>query len=374
MEFSVNRSFFLEKITNASYAISPNSPSPAYGGILIYVHPDHLTLTAQDSTTAIVIEVYEGELNQLSISETGHAIVEAHYLIEIIRRMSGERIHLVSVGDNMVQVNDDTGKFNLVTLPMDRYQLPDIKKPETEMTVSLENIRKTIEQVSYCASVKDARTVLQGVNFRTQDSSIVTACTDSYRMAMNTIDAEFDQEFNITIPVRVLQDVLKIFKNNEEQIHVYLNRRKIQFVAEKTLIQSVLYDGTFPNVIAIVPKNFKSVMEVDAPMLIPYLERTVLFKIQGVPEVRFALDEKGIQIRSRSEEIGNADQEFYEFFYEGDPMNLSLNGQYLLDAIKALKTSGKIRMEFTGELSPIKITDPENSSLIMIVVPMRSSY
>ncbi len=374
MEFTINRLFFLEKISNVSHAISPHSPSPSYSGILIHVHPDHLTLTCQDSNMAIITDIYKGELNQLMIAENGSLIVEAKYLIEIVKRMGGERIHLETTGENMLQVSDDTSKFNLVTLPDDRYVLPDVKKPETELKISLENLRKTVEQVAYASSEKDARTVLMGINFRSEDSRIITAATDSYRMAMNAVDGVFEDEFNVTIPVRALQEVSRIFKNDEEMIRINLNRRKIQFVSDKTLIQSTLYDGTYPNVTAIVPKEFKSMMEADATMLIPVLERTTLFKTQGIPEVRFNLSEKGIQISAQSEEIGNADQEVYEVYYEGPQIRLSVNGSYLLDAIKALRTMGKVRLQFTGELSPIKITDPENEQLTMIVVPMRSSY
>lgn len=58
MEFFINRSYFLNKITNVSHAISPNSPNPSYSGILIFLHPDMIHLTAQDSTMAIVTEIH----------------------------------------------------------------------------------------------------------------------------------------------------------------------------------------------------------------------------------------------------------------------------------------------------------------------------
>lgn len=374
MEFFINRSYFLNKITNVSHAISPNSPNPSYSGILIFLHPYMIHLTAQDSTMAIVTEIHPGELNQLRIESTGHMIVDAKYLIEIIRHMGGKNIHVMTVGDNMIQVSDENSKFNLFTLELERFALPDIKRPENEIKISLKNIRTTVDQIAYATSEKDARTMLMGVNFRSDGKRIITAATDSYRMALNYIDGEFSQNFNVTVPVRALQEAARIFKNDDDIIQIFVNKRKIQFVSDRTLIQSTLYDGTFPDIAAVIPKNFKSMMELDASMIIPVIERGILFKDDGVAELRMNLSEKGIQIYSGASTIGNADQQVYEVFYQGEELRMAVNGEYLLQAIKALKTLGKVRIDFTGVITPFKVSDPENKDMTMLVVPMRSSY
>lgn len=131
-----------------------------------------------------------------------------------------------------------------------------------------------------------------GVNFRSDGKRIITAATDSYRMALNYIDGEFSQNFNVTVPVRALQEAARIFKNDDDIIQIFVNKRKIQFVSDRTLIQSTLYDGTFPDIAAVIPKNFKSMMELDASMIIPVIERGILFKDDGVAELRMNLSEK----------------------------------------------------------------------------------
>ena len=166
---------------------------------------------------AIVTEIHPGELNQLRIESTGHMIVDAKYLIEIIRHMGGKNIHVMTVGDNMIQVSDENSKFNLFTLELERFALPDIKRPENEIKISLKNIRTTVDQIAYATSEKDARTMLMGVNFRSDGKRIITAATDSYRMALNYIDGEFSQNFNVTVPVRALQEAARIFKNDADR-------------------------------------------------------------------------------------------------------------------------------------------------------------
>ena len=44
---------------------------------------------------------------------------------------------------------------------------------------------------------------------------------------------------------------------------------------------------------------------------------------------------------------------------------------YMLDAIKALGCE-KVLIEFSGFMKPIKVSNPEDASVLMILVPIRS--
>lgn len=376
MEFSINRSFFLERVSDVARAISPHSPSPVYSGIYIIAHEDHLTLIGTDTALTIITEIYPGELNSLSIESAGSLIVESRMLLEILRKMSGERIVLEQTGERMVQLSDEQGKYNLVIFSPSEYKVPDIKKPEINFRIKIGALKKILGSVAYAASEKDARTVLMGVNFETQDEKIQVTATDSYRMAIDKIDAEFDEAFKVTIPVRTLNEVTRIVDGeDDEMIDVWLNRRKIQFVYDKTLIQSTLHEGTYPDVSRIIPRKAVYTMEVEAGTLISFIDRSTLFRnSSNIAEVRLNLDTDRIRIESQSETAGKADQELFDLLCEGAPINLSVNGVYLLEALRALHTQGKVRLEFAGELLPVKITSEEDENLLMIVVPMRSTY
>lgn len=57
--------------------------------------------------------------------------------------------------------------------------------------------------------------------------------------------------------------------------------------------------------------------------------------------------------------------------YEGEDISLTCNGTYMLDAIKALGCE-KVLIEFSGFMKPIKVSNPEDASVLMILVPIRS--
>lgn len=374
MEFTINRSYFLDKLNAVARAISPHSPLPVLSGLLIQVKSDQIVLTGSDNSMIITTVMTPGELSQLQIQEPGDAVLEARYLIEVIRRMSGEQIHFETLDEKVAQVSNSSGKFQLVLIQGQQYPPLDLSRPETELTVPLALLKDISEQISYAASEKESRQVLMGINFNAEDGKLYASATDSYRMARKIADLDSRENFSITVPAKGLLEVIRALDSEGENVEIFLNRRKAQFISGKTTVQLQLYDGTFPDVSKIIPQKFIATLEVDSSSLTPILERAILFKSSSVAEVRFELSESVIRITCESRDIGSSDQILDESFYQGEPLRLSINGQYILDAIKGLKTDGKIRMGFTGTLKPIRITKEDDDSLVMVVVPMKSSH
>ena len=52
-------------------------------------------------------------------------------------------------------------------------------------------------------------------------------------------------------------------------------------------------------------------------------------------------------------------------------MRLVFNGTYLSEAVKGLG-GDKARIEFVGEAKPAKIISPDDDSIVMVIVPVRS--
>ena len=59
----------------------------------------------------------------------------------------------------------------------------------------------------------------------------------------------------------------------------------------------------------------------------------------------------------------------YIFGY-GDELTIGFNAKYLMDAINAIQMK-EIRFAFQDELSPSRITPPEDEKTLAVVMPMR---
>ena len=324
MHFSIDRKYFYEKLSVVSRAISVFSPLPALSGICIDVKSDQIILTGSDSNVSIRSTIVRGELNQLDIDSTGSIVIESKYLLEIIRKMDCTMVELELVDYSLVRISSDNGQFNL-----------------------------------------------NGVNFKASNNTLYCSGTDSYRLARKVLPLQINHEFNITIPSKSLNEVVRSINEDEESIHIYVDSKKAQFIFDKTIIQTRLIDGTFPDVDRIIPTSFISSMVIDSKELAGVIDRTNFIRNEKIHLIKLECSSEITRIKTSSSEIGNSDEVLTNCEYTGEDITLSCNGTFMLDAIKALN-SEKVKLEFSGLMKPIKIYDPEDDSVIMVIVPIRS--
>lgn len=194
--------------------------------------------------------------------------------------------------------------------------------------------------------------------------------TDSYRLARKTIELNSSQDFNITIPSKSLTEVVRSV-SDDDTIDIYADSKKAQFVFDKTIIQTRLIDGTFPDVQRIIPTSCVSKMLVDSYEIAGTIDRTNFIRNDKVHLIKLECSTAETHVKTYSSEIGNSDEVLTKCEYEGEDISLTCNGTYMLDAIKALGCQ-KVLIEFSGFMKPIKVSNPEDASVLMILVPIRS--
>ncbi len=86
--------------------------------------------------------------------------------------------------------------------------------------------------------------------------------------------------------------------SDSDSIDIFADRRKIQFVFGKTIIQSRLLDGTFPPVDRIIPTEFVSRLTVDTQELFRAIDRTNFMKNDNVHLIKLDCSEQAVRIRS----------------------------------------------------------------------------
>ena len=74
-------------------------------------------------------------------------------------------------------------------------------------------------------------------------------------------------------------------------------------------------------------------------------------------------------ISSNNPDLGDAREEL-DVDFAGDSLMVGFNARYLLDAVGAIK-SKEVRISFQDELSPCRITPPEDEDTLAVVMPMR---
>ena len=230
MHFSIDRKYFYEKLSVVSRAISVFSPLPALSGICIDVKSDQIILTGSDSNVSIRSTIVRGELNQLDIDSTGSIVIESKYLLEIIRKMDCAMVELELVDYSLVRISSDNGQFNLNGIQSNEYPNIDFSQPTNSFELKSKDLKDIVSQTSFACSDKDTRPVLNGVNFKASNNTLYCSGTDSYRLARKVLPLQINHEFNITIPSKSLNEVVRSINEDEESIHIYVDSKKAQFI------------------------------------------------------------------------------------------------------------------------------------------------
>lgn len=371
MHFSIDRKYFLDKLNIVARAISVFSPLPALSGICIDVKGDQIVLTGSDSNISIRSTIVKGELNQLTIEATGSIVIESKYLLEIIRKMDCTMVEIEVIDYSLVRISSDNGQFNLNGIQANEYPNIDFTQPTNSFNLKPSDLKAIVTQTSFACSDKDTRPVLNGVNFKVLDNTLYCSGTDSYRLARKVLPLESSQDFNITIPSKSLMEVVRSISDDEESVSIYVDNKKTQFIFDKTIIQTRLIDGTFPDVDRIIPTSSISTMVIDSRELAGVIDRTNFIRNEKIHLIKLECSSEITRIKTSSSEIGNSDEILTNCVYNGEDIRLSCNGTFMLDAIKALG-SEKVQLNFSGLMKPIKIFNPDDDSVLMVIVPIRS--
>ena len=117
MNFRIAKKEFLDALSLCSRAISSTTPLPALSGIKFSVTENSLTLTASDSNISIKTSINNNDNSTLIINETGEVVLEAKYILEIVRKIDGDFAGRVRIlfGQTLVL---DFGTLMVLLLPV----------------------------------------------------------------------------------------------------------------------------------------------------------------------------------------------------------------------------------------------------------------
>ena len=374
MNFTISKSAFYHGLSNVSKAIITNSPLPQLSGIKIDVLENQIVLTASDSDLSIEHRLYLSEAdNKLNVSETGSVVIDARYLNDIVRKLDDEILHFELVDGALVKIYDTQADFRINGMKASQYPKIDFSQPELSFTMDAEVLTKAINQTLFATSDRETRPVLTGVNFNytAEENKLIIIATDSYRLAHKKVTLDnVESDFNITIPRKVLGELVRMIENTKE-INIALDEKKIQFTFDHLLIQSRLLDGLFPETKRLIPTSF--VTEIKTPMqpLVRAIDRASFIKSEGVSTVKLDIISDEVVITNMSQEMGSFKESITVDEFNGEPLKISFSSRFMLEALRSLNTLD-VEIKFAGDMRPFLIVDPNDDSVVQLVLPVRS--
>lgn len=371
MKFSVAKKELLNALNLSSRAISSNTPLPSLSGIKIIVGLDNLTLISSDSNISIKTSIIASDdMTTLSISEEGEIIIDAKYLLDMIRNIDNDKVYFETIDGTLIKISGNKSEYKING--MRSFEYPDINF-ETNVdtfTLSTNLLGEIISETAFACSDKETRPVLTGVNLRANGHILYINATDSFRLASKTVDLDEELFFNITVPAKYLYEVYHAI--NEDEVKIAIDAQKILFMFGNTLIQTRLLDDAFPPTDRLIPETFTQTLIVDSNKLYNIVDKCSFIKSDGKNIVKLTITENKVEVVSLNQAL-SSHAEMDVIHFEGNPLEISCSGKYLLDAIKALNGE-EVKLCFSGELKPIILKNDKNKDLIQLISPVRTYH
>jgi DNA polymerase-3 subunit beta len=271
-----------------------------------------------------------------------------------------------------VEVSLGRAKFSLRTFSVADYpKLPPITGQLTSIASS--DLIQGLNQVVRAAANDDARPLLTGVLFTTDNGVLRMIATDSYRLAVRDVpEVEgIGGAHDLLVPARALQELQRAAASLPEdgQIGVTLTDAEICFVVGGTSIASRLIDGNYPSVLQLIPASYPNQLRVAKDTLLTSLKRAKLLAKDSTSSVRLTMKDRSVEIRTQSHDAGDVEDNV-DADYGGEEMTIAFNPSFLIDGIEAV-SGDEVVLEMSDSVRPAMVHGVEDTRFRYLLMPVR---
>ncbi len=372
MRFTINREEFLKGLSIAGRAVGTKAANVVYLNLRLDLNENGLFITGSnlDLTIKTFIPHIDGEKEIIRNYKEGVAVINAKLITEIARKMEANEITLDVIDSTITTISDNRSEYRLNCVRPEDYHLPDLEPTGTKISLSKESFDALVSQTAFAASTKEQRPILTAVNIEAAAGILTATTTDSARMARKQLNVPANLNIVANVPAKMMVEIDRLLEGCNE-IDIAFSDKRALFTFGRTVVETRLIAGDYPNTKNIVPKITNYSLEVNAQEFVKAIERANILSIDRENVVDLSMSESEIQISAKSLKAGSAVEKVETFKYEGQNLRVSFNSEFVLAAIRALGTED-VLFEFVGEMKPFVVKNASDDSIVQIVTPVRT--
>lgn len=290
--------------------------------------------------------------------DAGETTVNARMLLDIIKRLpDGSQVNL-AWDDTSMTVKSGRSKFKIGVLPVDTFPSMHADGFTSNVEIEEQMFARIVDHVIVSASQEETQYTLNGAYFCGRD----VVATDGKRLSHVTYDGNFGE--GVILHRKALGEIKSLCGDGTCDAEFSPSKARFTF-SSGAVLTTKLIDGTYPDWMRIMPRQFSSEMLIDRSEMMSALGRISIVQGKSSKGVKLTVDD-GLLVMSMTAE-GEASEEI-QVEYDGDRLEIGFNRQYLSDAISTCE--GDIKFQFNGPGDPTLVSG-DDASLEIVVMPMR---
>lgn len=383
-------------------AIPTRSTLPIIKNILLQATSGELRLTATNLDFSISCRI------SASVTDEGSVSVPGRALIDFVNSLPASKVEMVlSVRSQSLQVKCDeiyaqmngidAHEFPIVMSASEIEASTELQGETTSLYFAADGLAKRLDRVTFAASMNTAQSVLSGVHLSQQDGHWLLAATDGHRLSIvdpmvslrDDVAANFP---GLTIPAKSLNEIIRIGTdidvNTAVKALILPSRNQLLFQLGVRFesgyrhlfgveITAQLMESKFPDVHRAIPHEFGTVVQINTPLLLAAVRRTLIFNAGSVAVVEFeiGIDNSSnmgtVRIVSENTALGS-NYEFIDAQVRGAPLAVRMNAKYLIDLLSRLPKEGETTMSLVAADQPVVFTweGEQTASFMHLILPV----
>jgi DNA polymerase-3 subunit beta len=304
------------------------------------------------------------------IEEEGALTVPAKLINEYINNLPSEKVTLESTDNATLILESENYHTNIKGLSHEDFPLIPQVNEEPFAKIDSAELKNAFAETIWASAANETQPEISGIFVAFEQDTIRVAATDRYRLAERTAHllepARGIKE--VIIPARTVAELYKILSVGRGQAEIYFSESQVLFKFDETELISRLIDGQYPDYRQIIPKGFKTEVEVSREEFIHALRAASLFAPDS-NNVNLEVNSSGITVTAASMASGENTTQI-KAKVTGENNAAVFNFRYLLDCLNNLSESS-VQFKMINDASPAAIVPAGRDNYTYIVMPIK---
>jgi DNA polymerase-3 subunit beta len=308
------------------------------------------------------------------VESEGAVTIHARRLHDIVRSLPDADIKVAVQKGNRVQIKCANAEFKIAGQGIEDY--PTLKEYDFKgsIAIPLDFFRGMIERVIFAITQDDPRYAIYGALMVIRKGNIEMVATDGHRLAYIKREADVAprEEIKVIVPSKTLAEIIKLEPGPEGEIRIGVKDNHIFFKSGLRILQSSLFDGTFPNYEKVMPPANDKILKCETDGLLAALRRVSILSTERAKSVKMSIKDGKMVVSTSNPEFGEAEETVELDGYKGKEIEIGFNARYLIDFLQAVGAE-QVQLELKdGETQGLlRPAGADGMDYRYVIMPMR---
>src|SRR5213592_2087554 len=344
MEITVSKFELLRELTATQGVVERKTTIPILSNYLFEAAGDKLSLTATDLDLSLRTAC------SAKVKKEGSCTIPARKLHDYVKLLPDADITIKLLENHWVSIR--CGRSNTKMVGMARSNFPSLPAFHTAGVVKIpaQILRGMIARTGFAIANEESRYTLNGALMLLKPESITMVATDGHSLAhLERSGEKFEGvsgELKTLVPKKAMDELRSLVDSagsDVEMIEFANDESTLFFRIGPRLLTSRQLTGQFPNYEAVLPKDNSKSIALHGDDLAGAISRVAQFADERSRAVRLKLEKGELKLSASSTETGES-EDTIETVYNGEPLTIGFNAQYISDFLKAAGTKD-VRLE-----------------------------